>query len=67
MTKHARTLRAVRGIEEALREAVAESKLAYDSNATSYSYSCLSACLAAERALEGLRADLEESYLASNP
>jgi hypothetical protein len=32
MTEHARTLRAARGIEEALREAAAESKLAYDLN-----------------------------------
>ena len=55
MTELARTLRAFRGLSEALREAVAESKLAYELNANSYSYSCLSACLAAERALEVLR------------
>ena len=47
MTELARTLRAFRGLSEALREAVAESKLAYELNANSYSYSCLSACLAA--------------------
>jgi len=41
-------LRALRGLSEALREAVAESSLAYELNANSYSYSCLSACLAAE-------------------
>jgi hypothetical protein len=63
MTELARTLRAFRGLSEALREAVAESKLAYELNANSYSYSCLSACLAAERALEVLRAAIEESYL----
>ena len=62
MTELARTLRPFRGLSEALREAVAESKLAYELNANSYSYSCLSACLAAERALEVLRAAIEESY-----
>jgi len=63
MTELARTLRAFRGLSEALREAVAESKLAYEFNPNSYSYSCLSACLAAERALEVLPAAIEESYL----
>ena len=63
MTELARTLRAFRGLSEALREAVAESKLAYELNANSYSYACLSACLAADRALEVLRAAIEESYL----
>ena len=67
MTELARTLRAFRGLSEALREAVAESKLAYELNANSYSYSCLSACLAAERALEVLRAAIEESYFPANP
>ena len=65
MTEPARTLRALRGLSAALREAVAESTLAYELNANSYSYSCLSACLAAERARD--RAALEESYLAANP
>ena len=55
MTELARTLRAFRGLSEALREAVAESKLAYELSTNSYSYSCLSACLAAERALGVLR------------
>ena len=59
MTELARTLRAFRGLSEALREAVAESKLAYEFNPNSYSYSCLSACLEAERALEVLRNALE--------
>jgi hypothetical protein len=61
MTGQPRTLRALRGLSEALREAVAESKLAYEFNANSYSYSCLSACLAAERALDVLRETLEDS------
>jgi hypothetical protein len=59
MTEQPRTLRALRGLGEALRVAVAESKLAYELNTNTYSYSCLSACLAAERALELLRDALE--------
>ena len=41
-------------------------QLAYEFNANSYSHSCLSACLVAERALEVLRAALEESYFSAN-
>ena len=59
MTEQPRTLRAFRGLREALRNAVAESKLAYELNTNTYSYACLSACLAAERALEALRDALE--------
>jgi hypothetical protein len=57
MTEQPRTLRALRELSEALREAIAESKLAYELN--TYSYSCLSACLAAERALDAPRAAIE--------
>jgi hypothetical protein len=42
-----------------LRQAVAESKLAYRFSPSSYSYSCLNACLAAEQALEVLRDTLD--------
>jgi hypothetical protein len=55
MTEPARTLRALRGLSEALREAVAESTLAYDFTANSYSYSAMNACMGAERALDVLR------------
>jgi hypothetical protein len=61
MTEHARTLRAVRGLDVALREAVAESRLAYEFSANSYSFSTMSACIAAQRALEFLREALEAS------
>ena len=61
MTEPARTLRALRGLSEALREAVAESKLAYRFSPSSYSYSCLNACLAAEQALEVLRDTPDET------
>jgi len=42
-----------------LGQAVAESKLAYRFSPSSYSYSCLNACLAAEQALEVLRDTLD--------
>jgi hypothetical protein len=41
--------------------AVAESKLAYEFSANSYSFSAMSALIAAERALENLRAALAET------
>ena len=41
-----------------LREAVAESRLAYEFNPTSYTFSAMSACIAAEQALECLREKL---------
>jgi hypothetical protein len=59
MTEHRPTLRAYRILAEAVREAVAESKLAYEFNASSYSFSCMNACLEAERALEAVAAALE--------
>jgi hypothetical protein len=59
MTERARTLRAVRGLDVALREAVAESRLAYELSANSYTFAAMNACVAAERALEVLRDALE--------
>jgi hypothetical protein len=59
MSEHARILRAVRGLHVALREAVAESRLAYELSANSYSFSAMNACFAAERSLEVLREALE--------
>ena len=61
MIEKPRTLRAVRGLSEALREAVAESKLAYEFAANSYSFSAMNACMGAERALDVLREALENS------
>jgi hypothetical protein len=67
MIEQARALRAVRGLGVALREAVEESKLAYELAANSYSFSAMNACMAAERTLEVLRDALEESYFSPNP
>jgi hypothetical protein len=42
-----------------LREATKQSRLAYGFNAPSYTFSAMNACIAAEQALECLRAALE--------
>ena len=61
MTEQPQKLRALRGLGEALREAVAESRVAYEFAANSYSYSAMDACMRAERALEVLRDALESA------
>jgi hypothetical protein len=61
MTEASHILRYFRKLETAIREAVAESKLAYEFNANSYSFSAMSACIAAERAIENLREALAEA------
>ena len=45
-----------------VREAVAETRLAYGFDPNSYSFSAMSACMRAERALEILRDALEDSF-----
>jgi hypothetical protein len=55
MTEASQTLRSFRKLEAIIREAVAESKLAYDFSANTYTFAALSACMAGERALELLR------------
>jgi len=62
MTGNARPLRAFRSVLSALGEAVAETKLAYEFNPNSYSYSAMNACMRGERALEILRDALEDSF-----
>jgi hypothetical protein len=59
MTEASHILRSFRKLDAAVREAVAESKLANEFNANSYSFSAMSACIAAKRALELLRDALE--------
>ena len=49
----------MRGLDVALREAVTESRLAYEFSAGSYSFAAMNACIVAERALEVLRDALE--------
>jgi hypothetical protein len=53
--REARTIRSLQALKTALREAVTESMLAYDFSANSYTFATMSACNAAERALENLR------------
>jgi hypothetical protein len=61
MTDASHTLRPFRKLETALREAVTESKLAYDFGASTYTFSTLNACIAAERALDVLRDALADT------
>jgi hypothetical protein len=46
-------------LAQAIHRAIAESKLAYQFSADSYSFAAMNACIAAERALEVLREALE--------
>ena len=48
-------LRTFRDLSRKVREAIDQAKLGYEFAPNGYTYSCLSACLAAERALEVLR------------
>jgi hypothetical protein len=59
MTEAGYTVRPFRRLAAALREAVAQSRLAYEFGASSYNFSAMNACIAAERALEVLRDALE--------
>jgi hypothetical protein len=59
MTDRARTLRALNSVTAAVNLAVAETKLAYQFNANSYSFSAMDACMTAELALDRLREALE--------
>jgi hypothetical protein len=61
MTEASHILRCFRKLEAVIREAVAETELAYDFSANSYTFAAMSACIAAERALENLRAALAEA------
>jgi hypothetical protein len=51
----------------AVREAVAEFKLAYDFGASTYTFSSMNACIAAEQALEVLRDALADATEAGAP
>jgi hypothetical protein len=52
--------RALASLENAILEAVRQSRLAYEYSANSYTYGSLSACRAAENALGVVRAHLNE-------
>jgi len=49
----------LQSLAQAIQRAIAESKLAYQFSATSYSFAAMNACIVAERALEVLRDALE--------
>jgi len=52
--------RALASLDNGLREAARQSRLAYEFSPNSYTYGSLSACLAAENALGVIRAHLSE-------
>jgi hypothetical protein len=52
--------RALTSLDNAIREALRQSQLAYKFSPNSYTYGSLSACLAAENALDVIRAYLSE-------
>jgi hypothetical protein len=52
--------RALTSLDTGIREAVRQSRLAYEFSPNSYTYGSLSACLAAENALDVIRAYLSE-------
>jgi hypothetical protein len=62
VTGTARPLRAFRSVLSAVREALAETRLAYEFNPNSYSFSAMNACMRGERALEVLQNALEDSF-----
>jgi hypothetical protein len=59
MTGHYRNRAGLRSLTQTIQRAMAETKLAYQFSANSYSFSAMNACFAAERALEVLRDALE--------
>ena len=61
MTDANHTLRSFRKLDAAIREAAAESKLAYELGASTYTYSTMNACIATQRAFEMLRYDLADT------
>ena len=67
MTEASHILRSFRKLDATVREAVAESKLAYGLGASTYTFSAMNACIAAERALEVLRDALADTTGARAP
>jgi hypothetical protein len=55
--------RALAVLDKGIREAVRQSQLAYEYSPNSYTHGSLSACLAAENALEVIRAHLSEGNI----
>jgi hypothetical protein len=62
MTEASHTLRCFRKLEAILGEATAESRLAYEFAANSYTFAAMNACIAAEQALEVLREALGDEF-----
>jgi hypothetical protein len=62
MTDNARALRLCQQTQARVREAVEQARLAYEFAANSYTFAAMNACVAAEQALEVLRAALGDEF-----
>jgi hypothetical protein len=60
-------LRTYRDLRRILQRAIEQAKLAYQFNPGTYTYSAMSACMAAEQALEVLRDHMSDHFETSNP
>jgi hypothetical protein len=58
--------RALTALDNAIREAIRQSRLAYEYCPNSYTHGSLSSCLAAENALEVIRVHLSEDLACCN-
>jgi hypothetical protein len=59
VTKYPQTLRALRGLETAIRAAITEARAGYQFAPNSYTFAAMQSCSAAEPAIDVLRAALE--------
>jgi hypothetical protein len=66
VTGQAQTIRDMRRLDAAIGIAVTESRAGYEFSANSYSFAAMTACFAAERALDDLRAALSAEFPATN-
>ncbi|MBR1155248.1 hypothetical protein [Bradyrhizobium sp. JYMT SZCCT0428] len=54
--------RALTSLDNAMREAIRQSRLAYEYYPNSYTYGSLNACLAALNALNAIRSRIEDEF-----
>ena len=67
MTEPSPALRTFRDMQRLHREAIDQARLAYEFAPNSYTFSCLSACLAVEKTIEVLRDHMSDHFETSNP
>ena len=67
MTAETTATKAAARVASELRKAIEQAKLAYQFNPGSYTYGAMSACMAAEKALDVLREALEAESIGRQP